>query len=328
MKNNLMKYIKSKKFIDIFCYVFCGIYFLFALLFAFSSVLESKQQEKYLNDTLTRINALNKQVENSNLFKKDETSNDDDPSEPIFSDGKTALLSAYEKFYNANSFYISASGTITTVALGINIKLSFQDTAVRFDNTKAYNELLVKYLDASSMQSMMEKEVQYGEQLFLRNNEIKHRETLRVRNESGKLTGYEYGNIETPSEEKKLVANNLLIVNEETIKDITYFEIKYKNGKPKYYYVQAELDPQKATVDFGKSTSFRITTFNFGVPRYSKCTLTAMIDAQGNLFGLRSNDTAEIDVTGTVSLTAPANYSFTYAISGIDKEITFAPEGW
>ncbi len=324
-----MKFLKSKKFIDIFCYVFCGIYFLFALLFATASVMDSRQQERYLNETLDRINALNKQVENSNLFRKDDTPAEDDPVEPIFSDGKTALLTAYDKFYNANSFYISASGTITTVAMGINIKISFQDTAVRYENTsKVYNELLVKYLDASSMQDMMEKEVQYGEQIFLRNNEIKHRETLRVKNESGKLTGYEYGNIETPGEEKNLVANNLLIVNEETIKEISYFEIKYKNGKPKYYYVQAELDPQKAPINFAKATSFRITTFNFGVPRYSKCTLTAMIDAQGNLFGLRSNDTAEIDVTGTVSLTAPANYSFTYAISGIDKEITFAPEGW
>lgn len=331
MKFNLMKFLKSKKVLDIFSYVFCGIYFLFAILFAFASVLESKQQQQYLDDTLSRINALNKQIENSNMFKKDEDSSDqDEPSEPIFSDGKTALLSAYDKFYNANSFYISASGTITTVAMGINIKISFQDTAVRYGDSRCYNELLIKYLDSSSMQSMLEHECQYAEQLYKSGSDINHRETLQVANQNGKLVGMNYSDPANPGRDALFVAENLLIINEETIKEITYFEIKYKNGKPKYYYVQAELDPEKAPVNFAKATTFKITTFNFGVPRYSKCTITAMIDANGNLFGLRSNDVSEIDVTGPVvgTMTAPANYSFTYAISGINKEITFNPEGF
>jgi len=327
-----MKIVKSQKFLNIFCYVFCGIYLFFAISVACinASIIDAREND--FNNLISYVNSVNKRVEEEKLIRKSQDQNsggDETPDTPIFSDGKTAFLSAYEKFYNSNSFIAKIDGIMTTNAIGIDIKLSFAATAMRYNNDKTYNELLVKYLDSSSMQSTMEQEIQYGKQMYRIEDNRRFRETLRVARKNGTLIGTNYGQVVSIKEFYPF-AENLMIINEETIQEITFFKIKEKNGKPQYYYVQAVLNPETAPINFKNATAFNINDFHFGVPTYSKCVITACIDANGNLIGLTSVDTSNVNVTGPVvgSLTVPCNYTYSYAISGINEEIVFVPEGF
>lgn len=327
-----MKIVKNRRFVSMFCYIFCGIYLFFAISIACinANILDAREND--FNDLISYVNTVNKRVEEEKLIRKNQdqdNSGDNTPDTPLFSDGKTAFLTAYEKFYNSNSFVAKIDGTLSTNAIGIDIKISFAASAIRYNDKKTFNEFLIKYLDSTSMQSTMEQEVQYGKQIYKLEDGIRFRETLRVARKNGTLVGTAYG---TPNNIKECFpfAENLMIINEETIQEITFFKIKEKNGKPQYYYVQAVLNPETAPVNFRNATAFNINEFKFGVPTYSKCVITACIDANGNLVGLTSVDTASVNVTGPVvgSLTAPCNYTYSYAISGINEEIIFVPEGF
>ncbi|MGN1208278.1 MAG: hypothetical protein ACI4TI_02315, partial [Christensenellales bacterium] len=248
------------------------------------------------------------------------------PTEPLFNDGKTALIWAYEKFYNAKSFYMKIDGTLTTSVFGIDVRVKAANTAVKFSETKIYNELLIKYLDSSALASMLDDTMRYGKRAFKNNGQTRTRMTYEVKHSNNTLVASDYE--ETIVEDVDLFAENLLIVNEETITDVSHFSIKEKNGVPQFYYVKATLDPKKSAINFSKATKFQTKDFLFGEPRYSSITVTACIDAFGNLVGFSSSDMSEVDVTGGASVTAPCKYNLTYVITGINQEINFEVEGF
>lgn len=327
MMKKVLDFIKSRKFLDIFSYVFCGIYFVFALFFAISTVVDSKQLDAEFNDLVARVNAVNKQVENSKFFdKKDNT--ETVSKDPLFTDGKTALITAYSKLYNAKSFYAKIDGTLSTSVYGIDVRIKAAATAVKFNENKVYNELLIKYLDSSTLGSMLEDTMRYGTQAYRNNGPIKTRMTYEVSHSGSSLVATGYGASSTSSEEVYMIADNLLKINEDTITNVSYFKIKEKNGVPQYYYVKASLNPETAAENFAKATKFRTRDFYFGVPKYTSITVTACIDAYGNLVGFSSSDVSNVGVSGAASLTAPCKYSLTYVITGIDQDINFEVEGF
>ena len=327
-----MKIVKSQKFLNVFCYVFCGIYLFFAISVSCinASVIDAREND--FNNLVSYVNSVNKRVEEENLIRKNQSqnSNNDGTSDsPIFSDGKTALLTAYEKFYNSKSFIAKVEGTIKTNIIGIDIKISLAITSIKYNENKYYDEFLIRYLDASSMQATIEKAIQYGKQTYKVNDIILKRDCLKVSCENGVLSGYDYKAV-TTIKEAYPICENLLIINENTIQEITYFKIQEKNGKPQYYYVQAVLNPETATVNFKKASAFSTEKCDFGIPSYTKNTITACIDAKGNLIGLTCVDSATAPATGpgVGTITAACDYTYTYAISGMNEEITYVPEGF
>lgn len=331
MRRKLLNFVKSKRFIDIFCYAFCIFYFIFAISVACVNAIDYKNQEQSLNDMLAYMNAVNKNLELEYSIKKEDTTIDEEdiPSEPLFSDGKTALLSAYSEFYNANSFVININGTMSTSAMGINLKVNYVNNSVKYSQNKTYNELLVKYLDASSMQSQIDEILQCGKRTLIENGTILQRETFRVKRENSTLKGYDWKEI-TNEKESYPVANNLMIINEDTIEKITYFKIKESKGKPQYYYVQAILKPEKATENFKNTIAFSIGKMSFTAPNYTECKVTACIDATGTLIGLTCQDVGKVAIEGPIvgGMSVTCNYDYSYVINGINNEINYVPEGF
>ncbi len=327
MKINLMKLIKNPRFLDIFCYVFCAIYLFCAICVAGINVYEGKKMDAEINNLLAYVNSINKQVEKENLFNK-ENENPDLPSTPLFSDGKTALITAYKKLYDANSFYIKLDGQISTSVMDIALKVRFCDTAIRYNSQKCFNELLIGFIDSSALQSTISEKVKYGKQILKEGDSCRFRDTIYTDVVDNTLVGYGWSAV-SACENVSIMPEKLLIVNEETIRQISYFKVKTKDGRAQYYYVQAELDPEKATKDFATATSFNLGLCQLGIPTYTRCTITACINANGNLLGLTSSDTADLSVTySSLNLQVKANYNITYAFNAIDQQINFVPEGF
>lgn len=324
----LVEILKNPRFLDIFCYVFCGIYLFCAICVAFINVGESKRIEQEMNNLLAQVNAVNKAVEKERLFNSTDD-NQEEPSIPLFTDGKTALITAYNKLYEANSFHISINGQINTTFMDIALKVRFANTAIKFNEEKYYNELIIGYLDSSALQKILEEETQFAKRILKENKTVKSIESITTKYVNDKLVASNFYPSDKIDEDVKLIAENLMIVNEQTIKQISYFKTKKRDGKVQYYYVQAELDAVEAPKNFSKATAFSLGKCQLGEPKFKRCTFTACIDANGNLLGITSQDVGEVPVTSPlINLTIPISYTLTYVFNAINQEINFIPEGF
>lgn len=203
----------------------------------------------------------------------------------MFTDGKTAIISAYNKVYNADSFYVEAKGTLTTELKGIaTVKAGMDMKIVRYNKNKHYDDGFNYFISATSFASFAEKETNSGKRILKENGTARRLKTKKVVNKKADFSNAEYDS----NSDIKILGENLFIINEDTVKNITYFKVKKdKKGNPQEYYIQAETDPVLATKDFilymGDSAE------SVETPTCSKFIVTACLNKNGELVGMTIN---------------------------------------
>lgn len=326
MKFNLRKITKNSKFLDIFSYAFCGLYFLFVILFASNEVFTQLQYEKKLDNLLNYVASVNKKVEEEKFFNSSNSNQNTPSTEPLFTDGKTALITAYNNLLKANSFYVEANGSLTTVTLGITVKVSIFTRSIKYNEHKFYEYRANKLIESNAsgiLQGVVESSSNSGAKMMSENGNVRYYESNNTYLENNipqlKLENKNliYDN------EKLLYCQNLYTINEDTILSVPYFNVKYKNGIPVNYFVQVELDPILSCKNYGKALQTSIDSIK-KLPVFNKIMIGATIDAYGNLVGLTTSDCCILTMDTPIGIKdCPCTMTQTYAISGINEEILY-----
>lgn len=322
MADKFFNFIKSPKFLNIFSYAFCGLYIVFVFCFALSSVIETKNFEKQFSEMMERANAINLKAEQ---YRQSNTQIDEEEQsiEPIFSDGKTAFITAYNNTVGAKSVYAEAYGTSTTTVSGIDMELKLKYQCIRYNETKCYdsrNTLLVK-TSAGALKSIIEGMANCAVKSMKENGSVYFYKTNKLYLD-GEYPEANYSGIsKSRDDDAVMIAENMYIINEETVKSVTFFKIKKdKDGSP-IYNVAVELDGQKACANFGKimQTGAEATEF----PTFEKNTISAIIDNSGHIITMTAVDkfTIKKEALGKIN-DCPMTTILNYEFFCINEEIT------
>lgn len=318
MENKFLKFIQSKKFLDIFCYIFCGIYLFFAVSFVLIDYSNKLGVERELQNLLAYTDSVNKRLEEEKKLIKPED-NENPPVEILFKDGKEAIISAYNKLYNADSFYIESTGSFQTTVAGVTAKAGMINKIIRFNKEKQYDEKINYFISASSFESFVKPQTNKAKRVLKEYGTAKVYETTKI---SGKKANFSSAKFYSSTTEPVL-GENLYIVNEETIEKILYFKIKKdRKGNPVEYYVQAELNPKTALKDFANYMKF--SSESLKTPVYTKFIATACIDKYGNLIGVSTVDHSIIVKNTPLGVKdCPCDVKLSFTISNINQNIDY-----
>lgn len=323
MKINFKNLKLNGKFLDIFCYVFCAIYLVFVFLFAITQATAQNNIEKQIQNMLIYANSVNKKIEDNKFYnstKEEEIIS----AEPLYTDGRTAILDAYNKTVNSNSFYGEAVGSMTTTTAGMTVKVASYTQVIKYSPTTFYDNRANKLIETNAgslFMDMINDLSTNGVKSYKTNGQIKMIETQNVRFENNLPVANFAGCSVQNNAKVPMIAESLYVINEETLKEITYFKIKYKKGVPYEYYVQAVLDPQKATVNYKEilKTGAELTQ----EPVFTSVTATVIINAQGYVTNVSAIDKSTIVKMG---MDCPCVMTQTYTISGFNEEMTYLDE--
>lgn len=323
MENRFFNFIRSKKVLDLFCYIFCGIYLFFAIGYVIIDYSNKVNAQNQLNSLITNTNNINSRVD---AEKKSKASNGINlsPNKQLFDNGKDALISSYNKLYNANSFYVEASGTFVTTVMGVTAKAGMKIKTIRFNENKKYDEKLNYFISASGFKSFVEPQTNNGKKILKTFDNYQVYETKVVNNQIADYSNARFFS----SDKEKIISENLFIINEDTINNITYFKIKKdRNGNPLQYYVQAEMNPSLALTDFAKFMEYSAESLK--TPVYSKFVVTACIDKNGNLTSMTTSDKSVIVRETPLGVKdCPCEVVLNYNVSKINEQIQFNLEGF
>lgn len=323
MKMNFKNFKLNTKFIDIFCYSFCAIYLLFVFLFAYSISSKQNKIENEINNMLLYASSVNKKIEDNKFFNTTEKE-EIISTEPLYTDGKTAIIDAYNKTLNSNSFYGEAIGTMTTSTAGMTVKVSSYTQVIKYNQTTFYDNRANKLIEtnASSLfMDMINELSNAGVKCYKSNGQIRRMETSKVYFENNMPKADFSGASVEFNADVPIMAESLYIINEETVKEITYFKIKYKKGAPYEYYVQAVLDPHKATERYKEILKQGASLEKY--PVFNSVVATVIINAQGYVTSVNAIDKSTIEKMG---MDCPCHMIQTYTISGINEEMTYFDE--
>ena len=334
--NRFLSIIKTHKFVNTFCYIFCALYLIFAIAFAFADYNREIHYSKEMNRLVNSALKVNRKLENEKFFVIDKPQIPAQNTKPLFEDGDTAIIGAFEKLYKSKSFVMVLNGNMSIYKTILNtdyvFNLAVKDTIIKYNNNLTYDDLSICYVNGS-FPKVFENDVQtyvcFGSKSLRKGKEI----TSYSNQKSSMIKGEpvtDYTDIKkevTP--EKCLIADNLPIINRSTIKKIKFYKVNYKNGIPTNYYISAEIDSEKANMKLKEAFNISFPGFSYTPPIYKTTTITACLDAYGNLIYFGTNDEAkETMITPYGKITANCKFYFNYVIGGINKNITFKPEGF
>lgn len=325
MSKKIFKYLNSAKFINIMSYTFCIIYFFYAISFAVLKTNNENQKIDDFNRLLVKAQSYNAYLEEniSTETPKDEV----EDIKPLFTDGKTAFITAYNNTIYSSSFFVDSTSVNTINARGFTLKMNGRNLIAKYSEDKMY-ELSVSQLvqtDAgSAITSIIQPLATSARQKFYENDQIKMQETESVYIKDNVYYGdFNKSSVQNKTlDEVPLIAQNLYVVNEETVSNITYFNIKYIRGVPKYYYVQAELDPVKSTVNYAKVLKFAANALE--LPKYSKVVVSLIINDKGHVIAMTMMDTIsylKVNILG--GTTATGNFTQDLILTKIGEEVNY-----
>ena len=159
--NDVSKY---KKFVQVMAMIISVIYFLFALLYAIQITLNENKKLKEFDDLLSYVQDVNSSLNGGGLFDDGSTEEDHEVSTtPLFSDGRTAFITAYTQTICANSYYISSkNSTVTTSNVGgiqATTQIDSQVTAIRFNETTFFEQAISKLSEADDAAKAFENTI-------------------------------------------------------------------------------------------------------------------------------------------------------------------------
>jgi len=312
------------KYLNIICYGVSIIFFLFVLLAGISDYSNEKAFDNKINSMLEYCNSLNSSIENNKNQNEESDNIENDNSEQIYFDGKTALIDSYNKsLINSNSFEVESTGKIKLSAiLGVYADIQMDILIERFNKEKVYEEIKANIIESNLPEAIIGQARSGVKRIKIGNSAPQLIITNNIKFEGTKIVADFTGAGVTVKEDEMFFNYNPYIIDEKTIKEVTYFKIKKVNNVIKNYYVQVKLDPIASTQDYGKVIAQQV---GCSLPNFKSILLTAIIDAQGNLVSFSSTDIFSLVLSG---FNANAQSTMTYKVSGINQENTFEYTGF
>jgi len=315
MVKNLLNYLKSKKFLDMFCYIFFGLYIFYAIAFVAVDFSNNKNMELKFESMLAYASEVNKKLEADKIINSKK--NDEDFSqEQLFFNGEDAIISSYDKFYNSNSFYMSGDGNLSVVAMGVDIKVKMNVVYVRFNPDKVYEEGTNKVTYASAFQSTVENNTNKAHKYLRESSITTSIETTKYYSDGNP----DYSGLTPKNDDSPILPDNLFLINNETIKNISYFKVK-QTKKGLNYYVQLSIDCEKALEKF--SIYMQKSADTLEPVSFSKFTLTACIDSSGKPTSINVIADCVLHMSMMGGIYAQTNINLTLTISGINETINY-----
>lgn len=319
MKINLDFIKANKKTLNIFTYIICSLYLLTIICFVFVDYNTNLGIENRIEEMMLHAESVNRKIEENLIF---EGSNEDGniSTEPLFTDGKTALITAYNNAINSKSYYIEAIGSMTMnmQSMGISLKIATNTQIYKYSENKLLENRINMVLESNAgmFDSLVKSLGNNCVKTLKENGNNVRLKTSNVYLENN-LPQANYSNAKREQNvEQMMVGENLYIINEDTVKEITYFKIKYKNGVPYEYHIQANMDI-KCAEKFAEVIRDGAEAASI---KYNSCTILAVVGANGNIKSLTAIDDATIDKMG---MSCPLKQSQTIVISGTNEEITY-----
>lgn len=324
------EFMLNEKFVKILCKIICAVYIFFAISFIFVYVNNVNNKERYFNEMVARAEEINKKIED-NLFFKDSNKNDEISTEPLFSDGVSAIISAYNKTLKSNSFIVDVQGDMTTSvnALGanINVKVATSSKVIKYNNNKDYETMFNKLMETNApgiIQGFVNESSNKAYKTLRENGVINEYKTNKVYFQNNIVEADFAGCNINRNVNKKLIIDNLYIVNEKTVLKCNYFKVNYKNGVPKNYYVQIDLDAKESAKNYAKVLEQNSNALE--LPKYESLSISAVIDAKGYVTSMIVSEKTIIKMDTLGGTYCPCSSTYTYIISGVNEQITFNDE--
>ena len=304
--NDVSKY---KKFVQVMAMTISVIYFLFALLYAIQINLNENKKLKEFDDLLSYVEGVNSSLNGGGFFDDDDAEEDNEVSTtPLFSDGRTAFITAYTQTICANSYYISSKNSTITISnvggIQATTQIDSQVTAIRFNETTFFEQAISKLSEADDAAKAFENTIRERADAGAKRLKVDS-ETLyryQTRNVSVDANGNYTADFSGSTKEVvkprqyPMLIENLYLIDENTLKeeDVKYFYIKYEKGVPKYYYVQVVLSGDDYVWNY--KNYIWACSGSTTEPAFSYSTINLVIDSQGYISGLISIDNYNITV--------------------------------
>ena len=235
------------------------------------------------------------------------------PEKPIFKDAKEAVVYAFEKLYNYNSFEIITKGTNTSEALGQKVTIKNTGKIARFEDGVEYE--LSKRLEIGSNFGQSGAD----EAVFKNGNRfVRYGKNIQAKGDD--IAADFEGPFQKANSKQTAVAMHL--VNKDTVIVKRSFSfVRDKENKIEYYKASVLLDPELSTKTYGINVQEQGGT---SYPEFSKVELSCIIDRDGNLMSYQVNQTMKVVKTVLINVTATVQSEITYTVLSFNKQPSIA----
>lgn len=305
----------NEKRLNITCYAVIVMFFIYSIFYVIFSCVELKREQQKVDALYDYALSVNQRVEKENLiFKNDNVTNE--KVELLYTEETKvkAIVEGYNKTLNSSSFIADVTGDLNLdLPIGLSAKVKMSNFAVKYSAKKAYVETGNYITEAPSLiAGILKSRSQFGKKQILDNDTLQCMKTYNVTMNNNEIFA-DYSGCSYGLDDELCILENLYEINEETIKEVTYFKTKMKNGKPVAYYISAQLEPMKSTEKYRKYVECSVkspTTFK-------SVKITVVLNEKGEMIAATSVDEFTAKSEG-FEFTATLTNS--YAISCIGEE--------
>ena len=269
-------------------------------------VVYSKEKAKYDLENVNYAARL-KQIEQDqlnsifgNVSPNSGTVNKKEVEQPMFKNAKEAVVFAFDKFYNYNTYEIETTGFSVTDVVGQHVEVMLQTKSCKWDDGLEYEQNMM-YETKTDFGQSKATECVYKNGKYVR-------EGKNLRNNNGTLMADFSGAYKKV--DSSLTKKSGLIVNNQTIlQSVSYSFIRDKNNKILYYTACVRLDTEESIRTYGQCIKEEGGT---SYPIFSELELTCNIDRDGNLINYSSHErmtvSKSIVILGAVTATLTNDY--------------------
>ena len=199
-----------------------------------------------------------------------------DPSknneDPIFKNAKEAVIVAFDKLYNSNSYEIIGSGKTLAKAAGQNVELLINYTNIKYSTGVEFDEFIRKETQSNFGQTDATQSIYKNGKKYQRNG-------TNIRKSGDKWIADFSGNFSDRTQ--SVTKHPWHIVNEDTVSANKFFSFaRDKSGNIAYYKATVLLDVKTSVVDYAKSIQEEGGT---SLPQFSYIEMACIIDRDGNM---------------------------------------------
>ena len=282
----------------------------------FFVIYSNKKAE--LNLKSEQYSAMLKQIEQNQLNSifTNVTPNDGtiDPSkvaeDPIFRNGKEAVVFAFDKFYSYTNYETECTGITHAKAVGVDVEVLFTTKSAKWTDGMEYDQSIRIETKTNFGQSGAD-EIVYLNGKYLRTGK-------NLKNNNGTLSADFSG--EYKKVESKLTKRPIYLINNQTVLYSKAFSfIRDKDNKIMYYTATIMIDGNAAGKDYGIATQEQGGT---SFPKFKEVEISCNIDRNGNLINYTTIEKYEVSKKVVVDVTTTLTNEYITVIKSFNKTPT------